>query len=195
MHQAGSNSICLPFVQGCLFAKKTLLCLTKTCHCHFNLPCFLETLKDSWPIKHNFIIFPQIISFVLLWPYILCTDSENDVCVCACMYERALRTSCFALWSNMGFVSTLFPACMIQLSSQLGSQTGSPTGVSCGKSALPLCAHKRCHSVKLPSSSKGYRVIRYTGEINSSAPEKSRNQLPHLPVRISHSLPLWWGIM
>lgn len=195
MHQAGSNSICLPFVQGCLFAKKTLLCLTKTCHCHFNLPCFLETLKDSWPIKHNFIIFPQIISFVLLWPYILCTDSEKW-CLCVCVHVWACIV--YQLLCPMiqhGFCQYSFPSLHDPAQQPVRKPDRQPTGVSCGKSALPLCAHKRCHSVKLPSSSKGYRVIRYTGEINSSAPEKSRNQLPHLPVRISHSLPLWWGIM
>lgn len=159
-----------------------------------------KSLKDSWPIKHNFIFSPQIISFVPLW-HADCPLSWKSMCVCACacMYEHVLFTKRFALWSNVGSVNTLFLACMkIQLSShsssQLGSQTGRLHAAPVGKVCC-LCAHKHCHSVKLPSSSKGYGVITYTGEINSSAPEKSRTQLPHLLVHITHSLPLWWGIM
>ncbi len=183
-----------------------VVCLQRK-HCHaylkpasmpFQPALSLEkSLKDSWPIKHNFIFSPQIICpSVACW---LSTELEKYVCVRACMCEHVLFTSCFALWSNVGSVNTLFLACMrIQLSSlsrsQLGSQTGRLQAAPMGKVCC-LCAHKHCHSVKLPSSSKGYRVIRYTGEINSSAPEKSRTQLPHLLVHITHSLPLWWGII
>lgn len=74
-------------------------------------------------------------------------------------------------------------------SSRLGCQTSglraAPVRMACR-----LCAHKHCHSVRLPSSSKGYGVIRYTGEINSSAPEKSRTQPAHLPVHKTHLLTL-----
>lgn len=53
-----------------------------------------------------------------------------------------------------------------------------------------MARHKHCDSVRLPSSSKGCGFIRYTGEINSSAPEKSRTQPAHLPVHKTHLLTL-----
>ncbi len=123
----------------------------------------------------------------------------GKVCVSACVHVWACvvyQQLCPAIQHSFSQYS--LPACIKILlsshrSSQLRSQTGrlrAPVGKVCC-----LCAHKHCHFVKLPSSSKSYRVIRYTGEINSSAPEKSCTHLPHLPVHITRSLPLWWGIM
>lgn len=200
---AGSNAICLPFIEGCVFAVKTLSCLSKTClDAISTCPLFGKVFERQLTHKTyfhllspNHFICPSVAMQIVHWVGKVCVY----VCGCACVYEHVLFTSCFALWSNMSSVNTLFSACVkIQLSSQwssqLGSQTGSLQAPPEGKVCC-LCAHKHCHSVKLPSSSKGYRVIRYTGEINSSAPEKPHTQLPHLLVHITHSLPLWWGIM
>lgn len=51
-----------------------------------------KSLKDSWPIKHNFIFSPQITSFVPLWQCRMSTEVEKYlVCVCvhawACVYQ------------------------------------------------------------------------------------------------------------
>lgn len=45
------------------------------------------------------------------------------------------------------------------------SQTSSLHAIPVGK-VFCLCAHKHCHSVKLPSSSKGYRVIRRNKQLS-----------------------------
>lgn len=162
------------------------------------------SLKDSWPIKQNFTISPQIISFVPLWSYRLSTELEKYACVSVYVFVPARVWACVVYQLlcpviQHGFSQYSFPRLHENTAQQPLKQPArkpdrrlqaSPSGKVCC-----LCVHKHCHSVKLPSSSKGYTVIRNTDEINSSAPEKSRTQLPHLPVHIAHLLPLWWGIM
>lgn len=186
-----------PLLKVVYLQQKTLLCLSKTCvDAISTFPLFGRNLwETAEPLNIISSFLPK--SFHLsLCGHADCPLSWKSTCLCvlarvrACMYEHVLFTSCFALWSSMSSVNTLFPACIkIQLSSHSSSQPGSETGslqaAPVGKVCC-LCAHKHCHSVKLPSSSKGYRIIRYTGEINSSAPEKSCTQLPHLLVRITH---------
>lgn len=152
--------------------------------------------------------------FHLLSPnHFICSSLDPNVCplswkstcvvcvhVCPCVHvptEHVLFiTACFSQHGFSWYFLSL-PA-EFQLSnhscSQLGSQTSRLQAAPVGKKC-PLYVHKHCHSIKLPSSSKGCRVIRHTGGINSSALENSHTQLPHLPVHINHSLPLWCGIV
>lgn len=188
-----------PLLKVVYFQRKHCRAYRKPASMPFQPALYLEkSLKDSWPVKRNFIFSPQIISFVPLCPCRLSTELEKFVCayvhVWACVVYRLLSPVMQHGFSQYSFSLPAWKSSSSQWSSQLGSQTGSLQAAPGGKVCC-LWAHKHCHSVKLPSSSKGYRVIRYTGEINSSAPEKSRTQLPHLLVHITHSLPLWWRIM
>lgn len=198
MYRAESNPICMPFVEGCIFAKQTLQRLSKTCLDAISLK---NALNDSWPTKHLFIFSVQIISFVPLWHCSLSTEMGKKVCVPACTHAHLLFTG-----SDLTRIQSIFFSPSAWKASQSAQQpasqaAGKAVGQTQSTQAAPLgevccsCARKHCYSVKPPLSSKGYRVIRYTGDINNSAPEKLCTQLPHLLAHISHLLPLWWGLI